>query len=75
MVGIGITGAGFVYDVMFAGVPFQDAPKQLQDQYTFHSNIASNMEVGGLLTAAGGILFAAIAFVRRSYGSRSPMRD
>lgn len=36
--GLRLTGAGFVYDILFAGIPYQDAQTHLQDQYTFHAN-------------------------------------
>jgi hypothetical protein len=73
--GIGITCAGFVYDIMFAGIPFQDAPQQLQDQYEFHSNVASAVELAGVIVAAAAIPAAAFSLIRRSTAARTPTRD
>ena len=33
--------AGFVYDVLFAGIPYQDPTPQMQADYDFHAKLAS----------------------------------
>ena len=50
VIGFGIVLTGFVYDVMFAGIPYQDPTPELQARYNFHSSVA------GLFYKAGGIL-------------------
>ncbi len=45
--------SGFVYDVLFAGIPYQDPTPELQARYDFHSSVA------GWFYKAGGILFLA----------------
>jgi hypothetical protein len=63
--GIGITLFGFVYDIMFAGIPYQDAPTRLQSSYALHSRIASGLEVSGLCVAFAAMLIAMIHYLRR----------
>lgn len=51
LAGIVIVMSGFVYDVLFAGIPYQDPTPELQARYDFHSSVA------GWFYKAGGILF------------------
>jgi len=51
VIGILIVISGFVYDVLFAGIPYQDPTPELQAQYNFHSSVA------GWFYKTGGILF------------------
>ena len=46
-----IVFVGLVYDVVFAGIPYQDPPPELLADYNFHSTIAS------LIYKVGGIVF------------------
>ena len=58
--------AGFVYDVMFAGIPYQDPPPELQAQWEFHSTVAFwTMSAGGVIMAVG---LLAIPFLGRKKG-------
>jgi hypothetical protein len=50
VLGLLIVLAGFVYDVIFAGIPYQDPTPELQARYDFHSSIA------GLIYKTGGIV-------------------
>lgn len=43
--------SGFVYDVLLAGIPYQDATPALQARYDFHSAVA------GWFYATGGTMF------------------
>jgi len=51
--GLAIFSTGFVYDVLFVGIPYQDPTPELQARYDFHSAVA------GWFYTAGGILFLA----------------
>ena len=51
LAGIVIIMSGFVYDVLFAGIPYQDPTPELQARYDFHSAVA------GWFYKTGGILF------------------
>ena len=46
--GILIIIVGFVYDVLIAGVPYQDPTPALMARYEFHSRIASIIRWSGL---------------------------
>lgn len=55
--GIIIVFAGFVYDVLFAGIPYQDPTPALAASYNFHSQIASIIRWSGIgICIIGGIL-------------------
>jgi hypothetical protein len=60
-----LTLFGFVYDIVFAGIPYQDAPARLQSSYALHSRIASGLEVSGLCVAFAAMLIAMIRYLRR----------
>jgi len=51
ILGIVILVTGFVYDILFAGIPYQDPTPALQARYDCHSSIA------GLFYKTGGIVF------------------
>lgn len=63
LIGVGIIIIGFVYDVLFAGIPYQDPTPELQARYDFHSAVA------GLLYKSGGFVvllgLVAIPFILR----------
>ena len=42
-IGILIVMSGFVYDVVFAGIPYQDPTPELQARYDFHSAVAGSL--------------------------------
>ena len=51
LLGLLIVITGFIYDVLFAGIPYQDPTPAMQARYDFHSSVA------GWIQASGGILF------------------
>jgi len=53
LAGVGMMLIGFGYDIMNAGIPYQDASIELQEAYEAHSQIAQ--AIGGL----GFIFFVA----------------
>jgi hypothetical protein len=60
LLGITIIFIGFVYDVLFAGIPYQDPTPALQASYDFHAQIASIIRWSGvgifLMGGIGGII-------------------
>ena len=46
-IGIVLLICGFIYDVMFAGIPYQDPTPVLQANYDRHSGIASSIMKAG----------------------------
>ena len=52
---------GAYYAVIKAGIPYQDAPLELQIQYTVHSGIGKELCKTGLFTLLYGIAFLLIS--------------
>ena len=61
LLGIMIIFVGFVYDVLFAGIPFQDPTPAMLATYNFHATIASTIRWVG----TGISLLALIIIVLR----------
>ena len=47
VLGLIIIFSGFVYDVLFAGIPYPDPTPQMLASYNFHAQIASIIRWGG----------------------------
>ena len=70
--GIIVIFAGFVYDVLYAGIPYQDPTPALEASYNFHSQIASIIRWSGMgIFIIGG---AAITIQWLTRKSRNPKR-
>lgn len=55
--GITVIFAGFVYDVLFAGIPYQNPTPALAASYNFHSQIASIIRWSGMgICTIGGMV-------------------
>jgi len=66
ILGIMVYLAGFAYDVLFAGIPYQDPTPALSARYEFHSQIASIIRWGGTgICMAGGILIVITLLLTR----------
>jgi hypothetical protein len=64
--GLGLLLLGVLYDVTFAGIPYQDPPSELQARYLYHAEIASQLErTGGLVLLLGLLLVPIMWFLRR----------
>ena len=57
--------AGFVYDVLFAGIPYQDPTPELAASYARHSAIATVIYWCGVLTLLAGLIVTVIRFLVR----------
>lgn len=63
LVGLFVIAAGFVYDLIFAGIPYQDPTPEMLAGWNFHRSVAEVFfKAGGMLLAAGLI---AIPIIRR----------
>jgi hypothetical protein len=52
--GLVLLVAGFVYDVIFAGIPYQDPTPEMAARYAHHASIASMLyRFGGLVLFIG----------------------
>lgn len=68
--GIGLVFLGFVYDVLFAGIPYQDPPPELAAEYARQARIAGFISwLGVPLLGAGGIALLTALFIG---GDRRP---
>ena len=47
---------GFVYDILFAGLPYQDPTPEMQAEWAFHKDIADTIELGGVFLFGLAIL-------------------
>jgi len=57
ILGLALVILGFVYDVVFAGIPYQDPPEDLQAQWELHKSIAERIcHTGGGLFLLGVVL-------------------
>jgi hypothetical protein len=65
-VGILIFLGGFLYDVLFAGIPYQDPTPELSAAYRYHARIASVLCWAGLSVFGLGLVAAITQFVRHS---------
>jgi len=52
---------GFIYDVVFAGIPYQDPTPEMSARYARHAHIAAIIRWCGV----GGLLVGALAGVSR----------
>jgi hypothetical protein len=57
--------AGFIYDVIFAGIPYQDPTPEMSKQYALHSGIASTICKIGFGVFFVGLFTAIIQLVIR----------
>lgn len=58
---------GFIYDLEFAGIPYQDPTPEMSARYAFHSHIASDFYwIGGGAILVGSCA-ALFRFLRRRF--------
>jgi hypothetical protein len=57
--------AGFVYDVEFAGIPYQDPTPEMSARYAYHAHIASMICRIGFWILLFGIIAGIIRFIIR----------
>ena len=56
LAGLLLFSAGFVYDALFAGMPYQDPTPALEASYAFHAHIANVLNwLGAMLFALGAL--------------------
>ena len=67
--GLTICLLGFLYDVIFAGIPYQDPTPAMQASWLFHSRMAANIRLAGMFVLASGGGWSAINFALRAMRS------
>jgi hypothetical protein len=70
IVGLLLVVSGLVYDVMFAGIPYQDPTPEMSARYAFHSRIASIFYLTGAGVFVTGSIAGLIRRLVRSFKSR-----
>ncbi len=71
-VGIVLVVSGVGYDVVFAGIPYQDPTPEMSARYAFHSRIASAFYmVGGGAVLVGAATAVIRVATRRFSGTRT----
>lgn len=51
LIGTAILILGFLYFVVFAGIPYQDPPQYLLERYAFHTQVSNVIMLVGVVTA------------------------
>jgi len=65
--GVMIIVAGFVYNTVFAGIPYQDAPEYLLIEYNRHERISIWIINVGILVSAVGVLSGIVIWLWRRW--------
>jgi hypothetical protein len=65
--GLFLLVGGFIYDVMFAGIPYQDPTPEMLARYNQHSRIASTIRVSGFGVFLFGLLASIIRWAVRRF--------
>lgn len=67
VLGAALVIVGFLYDVMFAGLPFQDPTPTMQEQWLRKKDIANKLVLTGFVVLCGGCAwkFAQWIYARR----------
>jgi len=60
-----VFGASFVYDAVFVGLPYQDAPADLQQAYVSQYQLAQNIETIGAWLIALGVVIVGLQLLAR----------
>ena len=56
---------GFLYDLVFAGLPYQDPSVDQQVAWNFHKSIAENVILTGLVTFLTGTIWGIVRLAIR----------
>jgi hypothetical protein len=71
VLGLVLIGAGYAYDAMFAGIPYQDPTPELAARYAYHAEIAGWIGRAGLAVLVAGLGLALVwQGVRRLRGEQ-----
>lgn len=75
--GVFIVLNGFVYDVLFAGIPYQDPTAELQARYDLHAGVANVFyKTGGIVLLIGLLVIPLIwRRTRKEVSQQLPAAD
>ena len=63
--GVLTLSCGLVYDVLFAGIPYQDPPPDLAARYARHAHMARTIQLAGAILCMSGIGVAILIGLQR----------
>jgi hypothetical protein len=63
--GVLIIIVGFAYDVVYAGIPYQDPTPEMTARYNYHSRVAGQIRLTGLATATVGVVVLGVTALAR----------
>jgi len=70
MAGFALIVAALGYDLIFAGLPYQDPTTEMQANWLFHKEIASKAILGGAVIFLAGFVWALVKFSNRVFSKR-----
>jgi hypothetical protein len=65
VVGLLFLSGGFLYDILFAGIPYQDPPPALQQQYAASAATAQTFYIIGIVIVLLGIVITVVQRMRQ----------
>ncbi len=63
--GIVLIFVSFVYNLLFAGIPYQDPTPELVARYAFHAAVANTLFQAGGIVFLAGVIAGVLSFARR----------
>ena len=49
LLGLTVFGIGFFYEVIYAGIPYQDPTPAMEEKYNYHSYVGSSIQTYGII--------------------------
>ena len=71
VIGVLLFIGGFVYDAVYAGIPYQDPTPEMSAHYAREARIASTIMVTGAVAFISGIL-ASLVYPKKEKPNQSP---
>jgi hypothetical protein len=66
---------GVLYDVEFAGIPYQDPTPEMESRYRYHSNVASTIQSTGTILLILGMFALLVVAIWSSAVRANPGTD
>lgn len=72
MLSLTVILSGFLYDVYFAGIPFQDPTPEIQSRWIFHKGVSRILMLSGALGLGLVVLATVVTGIRRRRNKVGP---